>query len=99
MKLKSLATHHIKLAGVHREGYKNGTDRCDRDNMEEIHLGGEGDSLLLKRFKNGFYQSKMPDSPLISVIISPLGNWLCKRHIAGAVAGKISTHTSGHRIF
>ncbi len=42
MKLKSLATHHIKLAGVHREGYKNGTDRCDRDNMEEIHLGGEG---------------------------------------------------------
>lgn len=79
MKLKSLATHHIKLAGVHREGFKNGTDRCDRDNMEEMHLEDEregGGSLLLKWFKNGFYQSKIPDSPLISVIISPLGNWL-----------------------
>lgn len=44
--------------------------------MEERHLGAEGDSLLLKWFKNGFYQqmSKMPDSPLISVIIIPLGN-------------------------
>lgn len=48
MKLKSLATHHIKLAGVHREGFKNGTDRYDRDNKEEMHLGDKGGFIAFK---------------------------------------------------
>lgn len=41
MNLKSLATHHIKLAGVHRAGFKTGTDLCDRDNTECILGLGE----------------------------------------------------------
>lgn len=48
MNLKSLATHHIKLAGVHRGGFKNGTDPCDRDNIEEMHLGAEGGFIAFK---------------------------------------------------